>query len=66
MATATATIDLMANHNAEVISLSIVFVTLSLLSVVARLVSRRMQRLAFGADDILLVCSWVYISFSEE
>ena len=59
-------IDYTANHDAEVISLSVIFVTLSLLSVIARLVSRKIQHITLSGDDILLVLSWVYISLLGE
>ena len=59
-------IDLTANHDAEIISLSVVFVTLSLLSVIARLVSKKIQHVTFSGEDILLVLSWVHISLLGE
>lgn len=61
MAPMTPTLDPTANHDAEIISISVVFTTLSLLSVIARLTSRKMLHSTFGADDILLLCSWVHI-----
>ena len=59
MAAETPTLDPRANHDAEVISISVFFTTLSLLSVVARLISTEMLHFTLGVDDILLVCSWV-------
>lgn len=52
-------VDLRENHNAVVISIAVVFATLSLLAVIARLVSRRARRQPYTIDDWLLVIAWV-------
>lgn len=56
-------VDLNANHIVETVIISVVFLFLSLLSILARLVSRRMQSVGFKADEALLVVSWVLVSF---
>lgn len=47
------------NHDAEIISISTIFVFLSLLEVIARLASRRIKHVPFAVDDWLLVAAWV-------
>lgn len=55
-------VDLNANHIVETVIISVVFLFLSLLSILARLASRRMQSVGFKADEALLVVSWVLVS----
>lgn len=52
-------VDLNANHIVETVIISVVFLFLSLLSILARLASRRMQSVGFKADEALLVVSWI-------
>ena len=65
MANNSLTIDLTSNHNAEIVSISIVFAFLAILSVVARVASRKMQKIPLALDDYLLVFSWVNSSLLE-
>ena len=62
-ANATLTVNLSSTHDGIIIP--VVFSFLATLSVIARLVSRRMQKLSFALDDILLVFAWVYLFSSE-
>jgi hypothetical protein len=55
-------LDLSENHNAEVISMAVVFSTASLLCVIARLASRKIRRQKFTLDDGLLVAAWVCVA----
>ena len=48
-----------ANHNMEILSLTIAFVALSFVSLAARLASRRMKHAKLGIDDWFLIVAWV-------
>ena len=50
-----------ANHNAELISISVVFVILSFLGIICRLVSKRMKRTSLMLDDYLLLMAFVRV-----
>ena len=47
------------NHDAVVISVAIVFSVFSILTVIARLVSKKIKKLGLKSDDWLLVAAWV-------
>ena len=58
---ASKTADPNANHNAEILSLTIAFVALSLLFLAARLASRRIKRAKLDIDDWFLIAAWVRV-----
>ena len=51
--------QLQENHNVEIITVGVVFMTLSTTMVLLRLWSKTMNRSGLGADDVLLVGGWV-------
>ena len=51
--------DLDANHDVAIISVAAVFGTLMVASFVARIVSIRLRRNAFGLDDLFLTVALV-------
>lgn len=51
--------DLSANHDAEIISILVVFTVLALIAYVLRVMSRRMKRVPIGIDDVLLTIALV-------
>lgn len=51
--------DLDANHDVEIISVAAVFGTLMVACFIARIVSIRLRRNAFGLDDLLLTVALV-------
>jgi hypothetical protein len=51
-----------ANHNAEIVSICIIFPLLSLLATIARFESKRMRHAYITVEDYLLVAAWVYTS----
>ena len=53
------------NHDAEIISVAVVFSFLSLLIVVARLWSKRITTKYLQIDDYLLVAAWVRVAISQ-
>ena len=59
MANVLTTVDLSENHDAEVISIAVVFSLLSLASVIARIKSKKMKNNPIAIDDYLLVAAWV-------
>ena len=52
-------VDPTENQSVKIITICVVFSFLSLISIIARLLSRRIKRAAFGVDDALLVAAWV-------
>ena len=58
--------DLSANHDAQIISVAVVFETLLVLSLVARIVSIRLRRNRFGLDDLLLAVAFVRLHNTEQ
>ena len=59
-------VDLTANHDAEAIAIAVVFSIFSLLTVVARVVSKRMNRHNIQLDDYLLIAAWASIHLFAE
>lgn len=54
-------VDLKANHNVQGVTLCAVFLSLSLISTLARLASRTSKSDGLKADEALLIVSWVLI-----
>ena len=48
-----------ANHNAQLIGISVALVVLSFLGITCRLVSKRMKRTSLMSDDYLLLMAFV-------
>lgn len=44
-----------ANHDAQLLTVIIVFTFLAIAAVILRLISRRLKKVAIGIDDILVV-----------
>lgn len=59
--TATFDSDPTINHDAEIISIVVVFSSLSLAALTLRLMSRRLKHVNLDWDDYLVVASWVCI-----
>ena len=59
--------DANANHNVEIITIFSIFLSISLIAILARFASRKIKHVAFGIDEVLLIIAWVYMSskFSE-
>lgn len=51
------------NHNAEIVSITAVFVALSLTALTLRILSRHLKRVQLYYDDYLVIAAWVYKSF---
>ena len=58
--------DLSANHDAQIISVAVVFETLMVLSLIARIVSIRLRHNRFGLDDLLLAVAFVRLLNEEQ
>lgn len=52
-------VDLDANHSVEIIAICTVFSFLSLITILARLVSGRINSVGFKTDEALLIISWI-------
>ena len=51
------------NHNAQLIAVPAVFVTLSLVALMLRIYSRRLKRVPLYYDDYFAIGSWVRTTF---
>ena len=47
------------NHNDEIITIVAVFSNLSFITLILRVLSRRLKSIALHVDDYLLIASWV-------
>lgn len=62
MAPTAKAMDLNANHDAEIIGVVVAFTVLTLFAFTLRAISRRMKRIAFGLEDVLLTLALVCTS----
>lgn len=54
-------VNLKANHNVEGVTICVVFLSLSLISTLARLASSTIKSDGLKADEALLIVSWVLV-----
>lgn len=65
MAAPDRTDDEFPNHDIDIYVIFAIFTALSSTALILRLVSRRIKRVSFHWDDILVVSAWVYIKIDS-
>ena len=54
------------NRNGEIISVTVIFTSLSLTALCLRLLSRRLKRVNLHYDDYLIIAAWVCLQKSRQ